>query len=339
MKLTAAQIAEYLGGVVEGRPEEEVHDFAKIEDGAAGHLSFLSNPKYEHFIYTTKSSIVLVNREFKAEAPIAATLVRVDDAYGALAKLLELVKSQTPRRKGIHPRAVIEPTATIGEDVYVGAFAYVGAGAVVEEGVELYPQVYLGDNTRVGALSTLYAGVKVYSDCEIGARCIIHSGAVIGADGFGFAPQQDGSYVKIAQMGNVVIGDDVEIGANTTVDRAAMGATRVGRGSKIDNLVQVAHNVTIGEDTVVAAQTGIAGSTKVGARCKIGGQVGIVGHIEIADEVSIGAQAGILNSVSSSRDVLMGSPAMSMRDFYRSSAIFRRLPELSADVDKLKRRG
>lgn len=339
MKLTAAQIAEYLGGVVEGRPEEEVYDFAKIEDGATGRLSFLSNPKYEHFIYTTKSSVVLVNREFKAEAPISATLVRVDDAYGSLARLLELVKSQTPRRHGIHPQSVVEPTATIGAGVYIGAFVYVGAGAVVEDGVELYPQVYIGDNARIGAGSTLYAGVKVYNDCEIGERCILHAGAVIGADGFGFAPQPDGHYVKIAQMGNVVIGDDVEIGANTTVDRAAMGATRVGRGTKIDNLVQVAHNVVIGEDTVIAAQTGIAGSTKVGARCKIGGQVGMVGHIEIADDVSIGAQAGILNSVSSSKDALMGSPAMPIRDFFRSFAIFRHLPDLSADVDKLKRRG
>lgn len=339
MKLTAAQIAEYLGGVVEGRPEEEVYDFAKIEDGGTGKLSFLSNPKYEHFIYTTKSSVVLVNKEFKATAPIAATLVRVDDAYGALAKLLALAKSQTPRRRGIHPQAVIEPSATIGEDVYIGAFVYVGEGAVVEDGVELYPQVYVGDNARVGAQSTLFSGVKIYNDCEVGARCILHSGAVIGADGFGFAPQPDGSYVKIAQMGNVVIGDEVEIGANTTIDRAAMGATRVGRGTKLDNLVQVAHNVVIGEDTVIAAQTGIAGSTKIGSRCKIGGQVGFVGHIEIADDVSIGAQAGILNSVNSAKDVLMGSPAMPVRDFYRSSAIFRHLPELSADVDKLKRRG
>ena len=339
MKLTAAQIAEYLGGVVEGRPEEEVYDFAKIEDGGTGKLSFLSNPKYEHFIYTTKSSVVLVNKEFKATAPIAATLVRVDDAYGALAKLLSLAKSQTPRRRGIHPQAVIEPSATIGQDVYIGAFVYVGDGAVVEDGVELYPQVYIGDNARVGAQSTLFSGVKIYNDCEVGARCILHSGAVIGADGFGFAPQPDGSYVKIAQMGNVVIGDEVEIGANTTIDRAAMGATRVGRGTKLDNLVQVAHNVVIGEDTVIAAQTGIAGSTKIGSRCKIGGQVGFVGHIEIADDVSIGAQAGILNSVSSAKDVLMGSPAMPVRDFYRSSAIFRHLPELSADVDKLKRRG
>lgn len=339
MKLTAAQIAEYLGGVVEGRPDEEVFDFAKIEEGEAGKLSFLSNPKYEHFIYTTKSSIVLVNREFKAEGPISATLVRVDDAYGALAKLLEFVKMQMPRRRGVHPQSVIEPSATIGENVYVGAFVYIGEHAVIENEVELYPHVYIGDNVRVGAQSTLYSGGRVYNDCEIGERCILHAGVVIGADGFGFATQPDGSYVKIAQMGNVVIEDDVEIGANSTIDRAAMGSTRIGRGTKIDNLVQVAHNVTVGSDTVIAAQAGIAGSTKVGSRCRIGGQVGMVGHIEIADEVSIGAQAGVLNSVTSGKDALMGSPAMSIRDFFRSYAIFRRLPELSSDVDKLKRRG
>ena len=339
MKLTAAQIAEYLGGVVEGRPEEEVDDFAKIEDGAPGKLSFLSNPKYTHCIYSTRSSIVLVNREFKAERPVSVTLVRVDDAYGALAKLLALVKSKIPRRCGVHPQSVVEPSATIGKDVYIGAFVYVGVGAVVEDGVELYPQVYIGDNVRVGGQSTLYAGVKVYNDCEIGERCIIHAGAVIGADGFGFAPQPDGHYVKIPQMGNVTIGDDVEIGANTTVDRAALGSTRVERGTKLDNLVQVAHNVVVGEDTVIAAQTGISGSTKVGARCNIGGQVGMVGHIDIADDVTIGAQSGIMNSVTKSKVVLMGSPAMPKFNYLKSFAIFCDLPRLASDVDALKRRG
>ncbi len=337
MELTASQIAEFLEGRVEGNPDTTVSEFAKIEEGKPGALSFLSNPKYEHFIYTTESSIVLLNHDVKLEKEVKATLVRVDDAYGSLARLLTLVEAQKPRRKGVHPLACVEESATIGEDVYIGPFAYVGEDAVVEDNAQIYPHCFVGDRVKVGRYTVLHAGVRLYADCEVGADAIIHAGAVIGADGFGFAPQKDGTYVKIPQMGNVVIEDDVEIGANVTIDRAAMGATKIGRGTKIDNLVQVAHNVQIGEDTVIASQSGIAGSTKLGNRVMLGGQVGVVGHIEIADEVKIGAQAGISNSISKPGAALMGAPGMPIRDFYKSSAVFRRLPDLSADVDRLKR--
>ncbi|PIE83952.1 MAG: UDP-3-O-(3-hydroxymyristoyl)glucosamine N-acyltransferase [Bacteroidia bacterium] len=336
MELTARQIAEFLEGKVEGDPETTVSEFAKIEEGKPGALSFLSNPKYEHFLYTTESSIVLLNHDVKLAQEVKATLVRVDDAYGSLARLLNLLEAQKPRRKGIHPLACVEGSACIGEDVYIGPFAYVGEDAVVADRAQIYPHCFVGDRAKVGASTVLYPGVCLYADCELGARLIVHAGAVIGADGFGFAPQKDGTYVKIPQMGNVVIGDDVEIGANTTVDRAAMGATKVGRGTKLDNLVQVAHNVQIGEDTVIASQSGIAGSTKLGSRIMFGGQVGVVGHIEIADDVKIGAQTGINNSITKAGATLMGYPAMPIRDFYRSSAVFRRLPDLSADVDRLK---
>lgn len=337
MKLTAREIAEYLGGTVEGDPNCEVHDFAKIEAGQPGMVSFLSNPKYEHYIYSTKSSIVLVNKGFQATAPIAATLVRVEDSYGALAQLLTLVASQMPRKKGIHPRAVVEPSASIGKDVYIGALAYVGENAVIGDYAQIYPQVYVGDNAHIGSETTLYAGVRIYNECEVGDRCILHAGAVIGADGFGFAPQGDGSYTKIPQLGNVVIGNDVEIGANTCIDRAAMGATTVAEGVKLDNLVQIAHNVSIGSHTVMASQCGVAGSTKVGKHCVFGGQVGLVGHIAIADGVQIGAQAGVLNSVKTNKENLIGSPTMPVRDFFRSMAIFRQLPHLANDIYSLKK--
>lgn len=337
MKLTAKEIADYLGGSVEGDPACEVHDFAKIEAGQPGTVSFLSNPKYEHYIYTTQSSIVLVNKGFRATAPIAATLVRVEDSYGALAQLLTLVASQMPRRKGIHPRAVVEPSASIGKDVYIGALAYVGENAVIGDYAQIYPQAYVGDKARIGSETTLYAGVRIYSECEVGDRCILHAGAVIGADGFGFAPQPDGSYTKIPQLGNVIIGDNVEIGANTCIDRAAMDATTIGEGVKLDNLVQIAHNVSIGPHTVMASQCGVAGSTKVGEHCVFGGQVGLVGHIEIANGVQIGAQAGVLNSVKDNKENLMGSPTMPLRDFFRSMAIFRQLPHLANDVYNLKK--
>lgn len=337
MELSASAIAEFLGGRVEGDPEVLVSEFAKIEEGRPGTLSFLSNPKYEHFIYTTLSSVVLVNKDFAPSSPVSATLVRVDDAYGSLAKLLTLVKSQSPRKRGVHPLACVEASAQLGKDVYVGPYSYVGEGVVIDDNVQIFPHCYVGDRSKVGAQTILYPGVKVYDDCEIGADVIVHSGAVIGADGFGFAPQEDGSYIKIPQMGNVVIEDGVEIGANTTIDRAAMGATRIAQGTKLDNLVQIAHNVSIGENTVIAAQSGIAGSTKVGSRCMFGGQVGLVGHIEIADGVRIGAQTGVSNSVRTGGVDLMGSPSMPLRMFYKSFAIFRRLPELEKDVEKIKK--
>ena len=336
MELTAAMIAAYLEGEVEGDPNTRVSEFAKIEEGKEGNLSFLSNPKYEHYLYTTGSSIVLVNRELKLKQAVRATLVRVEDSYGALAKLLTYIESQRPKKRGIHPLACVEESAKVGREVYIGPFVYVGEGAILEDGVQLYPHTYIGDMVHIKAQAILYAGVKVYAKCEIGERTIIHAGAVIGSDGFGFAPLKDGSFSKIPQIGNVIIGNDCEIGANTTIDRAASGATRINDSVKLDNLIQIAHNVEIGTNTVMAAQSGVAGSTKVGKNCMFGGQVGLVGHIEIADGVQIGAQAGISNSIRTAKDPLMGSPAMPLHDFYKSAALFRRFPELNEELSRLR---
>lgn len=336
MELTAAMIATYLGGDVEGDPSARVAEFAKIEEGVAGNLSFLSNPKYEHYLYTTGASVVLVNRDLKLKQPVKATLVRVDDSYGALAKLLTYIEAQRPRKKGIHPTAIVEESATVGRDVYIGPYAYIGDGAIIEDEVQIYPHVYVGDMTRIKTQAILYAGVKVYAKCEIGERCIIHAGAVIGSDGFGFAQDSDGRFIKIPQIGNVIVGDDCEVGANTTIDRAASGATRIHDNVKLDNLVQIAHNVEVGSNTVMAAQSGVAGSTKVGRNCMFGGQVGLVGHIEIADGVQIGAQSGISNSVRSAKDPLMGSPAMPVHEYYKSSVLFRRFPEFADELTRLR---
>ncbi|MGP1362708.1 MAG: UDP-3-O-(3-hydroxymyristoyl)glucosamine N-acyltransferase [Bacteroides sp.] len=336
MELTAAMIADYLGGDVEGDPTTRVSEFAKIEEGTTGNLSFLSNPKYEHYLYTTESSIVLVNRTLKLKHPVKATLIRVDDSYGSLAKLLTYIESQRPRKKGIHPTAIIEESATIGREVYIGPYVYVGENAIIEDYVQLFPHTFVGDMVRIGTQSILYAGVKVYTKCEVGERCIIHAGAVIGSDGFGFARDADQKFTKIPQMGNVIVGNDCEIGANTTIDRAASGATRLNDNIKLDNLVQIAHNVEIGENTVMAAQTGIAGSTKVGKNCMFGGQVGIVGHVTITDGVQIGAQAGISNSIRNAKDPLMGTPAMPVHEFYKSSVLFRRFPEFNDEITRLR---
>lgn len=336
MELTAAMIAAYLGGDVEGDPSVRVAEFAKIEDGVEGNLSFLSNPKYEHYLYTTGSSVVLVNRDLKLKQPVKATLVRVDDSYGALAKLLTYIESQRPKKKGIHPTAIVEESATVGRDVYIGPYAYIGDGAIIEDEVQIYPHVYVGDMTRIKSQTILYAGVKIYAKCEVGERCIVHAGAVIGSDGFGFAQDSDGRFIKIPQIGNVIVGNDCEIGANTTIDRAASGATRIHDNVKLDNLVQIAHNVEVGANTVMAAQSGVAGSTRVGRNCMFGGQVGLVGHIEIADGVQIGAQSGISNSVRSAKDPLMGTPAMPVHEFYKSSVLFRRFPEFSDELTRLR---
>lgn len=329
-------IAAYLEGYVEGDSNARVSEFAKIEEGKEGDLSFLSNPKYEHYLYTTGSSIVLVNRDLRLKQPVHSTLIRVDDSYGALAKLLTYIESQRPKKRGIHPLACVEESAKVGRDVYVGPFAYVGEGAIIEDEVQIYPHTYIGDLVHVKAQSILYAGVKVYAKCEIGERVIVHAGAVIGSDGFGFAPDKDGRFSKIPQIGNVIVGNDCEIGANTTIDRAASGATRINDNVKLDNLIQIAHNVEVGSNTVMAAQSGVAGSTKVGKNCMFGGQVGLVGHIEIADGVQIGAQAGISNSIRSAKEPLMGSPAMPVHDFYKSSALFRRFPEFNEELVRLR---
>jgi UDP-3-O-[3-hydroxymyristoyl] glucosamine N-acyltransferase len=337
MEFTAAIIAGFLKGEIEGNPEVKVNTIAKIEEGTEGALSFLANPKYEHYIYTTGSSIVLVNKTFKPSKKIEATLIRVEDAYEAFASLLRLVDQARPRKKGVHPTAVIESSATVGADVYIGPYAYIGENCVVSDGCSLYPHVYIGDNTRMGKNCTFYSGVKIYHDCVIGESCTIHAGSVIGSDGFGFAPQSDNEFMKIPQLGNVVIEDLVEIGSNVSIDRATMGSTIIRRGVKIDNLIQIGHNVEIGENTVMAGQTGIAGSTKVGKNCMFGGQVGISGHLKIASGTKLGAQAGIGSDIKEENTVLLGTPAFEIRQFIKSSVVFKQLPDLRSKVASLEK--
>ena len=335
MEFSAQQIADFLHGEIIGDNQVKVNNLSKIEEGKPGTLTFLANPKYTHHIYTTQASIVLVNRDFEPEQKINATLIKVDDAYSCLAQLLNLVNQARPEKKGIDKDTYIAASATISQSVYIGAFAYVSENVKVGENVKIYPQVYIGDNVTIGDNTILYPGVKIYHDCVIGKNCIIHAGAVIGADGFGFAPH-NGAYVKIAQIGNVIIEDQVEIGANTTIDRATMGSTIVRKGAKLDNLIQVAHNVEIGENTVMAAQVGVAGSTKIGSHCMVGGQVGFAGHITIGDRVNIGAQSGIPNHVSSDTSIL-GYPAVPAREFARSTVMIKKLPELNQTVKQLQK--
>lgn len=334
MEFTARQIAAYVNGDVVGNDNAAVSTFSKIEEGKPGSLTFLSNPKYTNYIYDTDASIVLVSRQFVPERPVKATLIKVDDPYDTLARLMSLYEASKPRKTGIDPLAFVSPTAQIGEGVYAGPFAYIGDGACVGDGARIYPHAYIGDNVRVGEGTTIYSGVNIYEGCVVGRRCVLHSGVVIGADGFGFAPTHDG-YEKIPQIGNVVIEDDVEIGANTCIDRATMGSTYVRHGVKLDNLIQVAHNDEIGANTVMAAQTGIAGSTKIGEWCKFGGQVGIAGHITIGDHVNAGAQTGVPSSVKSGRTI-MGTPAVSYMDFLKISVIQRKLPEINNRLEKLQ---
>lgn len=335
MQFTAQQIAAMVGGSVEGNPDAVINTFAKIEEGHPGAISFLSNPKYTQYIYTTGSSAVLVSRTFEPEHPVGATLIRVDDPYATVAQLLDMASKllEPQPAPGIEQPAHIAEGVTVPDDAYIGAFAYIGRGVRLGRGVRIYPQAYVGDNAVIGDNTVLKPGVKIYHNCVIGARCIIHAGAVIGADGFGFAPT-GGEYRKIPQLGNVVIGDDVEIGANTTVDRATMGSTRIDSGVKLDNLIQVAHNCHIGQNTVMAAQVGVAGSTQIGAHCMVGGQVGFAGHIHVGDNVSIGAQSGIpANVPDGSR--LMGYPAVSLSEFSRQCVYIKRLPDLYRQVDSL----
>jgi len=337
MEFTAATIAGFLKGEIEGNPEIKVNTVTKIEEGHAGALSFLANPKYEHYIYTTKSSVVLVNKSFVPSAKIDATLIRVENAYEAFASLLRLVDQARPRKTGIHPTAVIEASAKIGSDVYIGPYAYIGENSVIGDGCAVYPHVYLGDNTRLGKNCVLNPGVTVYHDCILGEDCIVHAGSVIGSDGFGFAPQSENEYMKIPQLGNVILEDHVEIGANVTIDRATMGSTIIGRGVKLDNLIQIGHNVEVGENTVMAAQTGISGSTKIGKNCMFGGQVGLAGHIKIANGTKVGAQAGILGEIKEENTVIIGSPAIDLKQFLRSSVIFKKLPEMKTKLDTLEK--
>lgn len=296
MEFTAQQIADFLDGQIEGNPSVTVSDFSKIEEGKPGTLSFLSNPKYNQFIYESQASIILVNKDFQPEKEVFATLIRVNDAYQSLAMLLSLVDQIKPKKTGISPLAFISSTAEIDENAYIAPFVYIGEKVSIGKNARIYASCSIEDGVKIGENITLFSGVKIYSDCVIGNNCILHSGVVIGSDGFGFAPAEDGTYKKIPQLGNVILEDNVEIGANSIVDRATMGSTLIRKGVKIDNLVQIAHNVEIGENTVIAAQTGISGSTKLGTRCILGGQVGIAGHLRIADGTIFGAQTGVPNS-------------------------------------------
>ncbi|MDD7630852.1 MAG: UDP-3-O-(3-hydroxymyristoyl)glucosamine N-acyltransferase [Parabacteroides sp.] len=335
MEFTAQQIAAFLRGTVEGDPEVKVSNFSKIEEGKPGTLTFLANPKYEHHIYHTEASIVLVNQDFTPTEPIHTTLIRVENAYTALAQLLNMVEQSKSKKSGVDSTAFIAPTASVGEDCYIGNMAYIGERVKLGNNCQVYPFAYIGDNVEIGDNTILYPHVTVYHDCRIGQHCILHAGSVIGADGFGFAPEGE-QYKKIPQLGNVVIEDNVEIGANTTIDRAVMDSTIIRQGVKLDNLIQIAHNVEVGENTVMAAQVGIAGSVKVGKHCMFGGQVGLAGHIQIADDVTLGAQAGVISSVKEAT-TLLGAPAIQARNFMRSSAIFNRLPELYRTIGQLQR--
>ena len=337
MKFTARQIAETIGGRVEGDPEVSVSRVVKIDEEGQGGLSFLANPKYESFIYTTGADVIIVSSDFKAEKEIKATLVRVDEPYLAFAALLEFYNKMKLDKSGISEHAFIHETAKVGENVYIGEFTFIGKEVVLEDDVKVYPHTYIGDNAKLGEGTVVFAGARLYHDTIIGSKCTIHSGVIIGSDGFGFAPDENNTYVKVAQIGNVIIEDDVEIGSNTTIDRATIGSTIIRRGVKLDNLIQVAHNVEIGENTVIAAQTGISGSTKIGRNCMIGGQVGLAGHIKIGDNVKIQAQAGVPSDVKDG-EVIMGAPAINLRQYMKSYIHFRNLHKIVERIDKLEQK-
>lgn len=337
MKFTAEQIAKVLHGKVEGDVKTEVNTLSKIEEGKPGSLSFLANPKYTPFIYDTQASIVIVNSDFHASKALSCTIIRVEDAYTAFSQLLDMYNQVKLNKTGISKQAAISESAKIGEQVYIGEFAIIENNTIIGKNAKIYPQVYIGENCKIGENTTLFPGVKIYSDSIIGNDCTLHAGTVIGSDGFGFAPQADNNYKKVAQIGNVIIEDNVEIGANSTVDRATLGSTIIRKGVKLDNLIQIAHNVEIGENTVMAALTGISGSTKIGKNCMIGGQVGMGGHITIGDNVKIGAQAGIISNVKDNQTII-GSPAIDIRDFMRSSVYFKKLPELAKKISALEKK-
>lgn len=337
MEFSAIQIATFLSGTVEGDPEVKVYNVAKIEEGAPGMLSFLANPKYSQYLYTTKSSIVLINNDFELQDKVSATLIRVPDAYAAFAQLLGLYQQFMQAKSGVSSLSFISKDATYGEDAYIGEFAFIGERVKIGNRVKIYPQAYIGDDCVIGDDTIIYAGAKLYAQTVVGKSCILHSGCVIGADGFGFAPQEDGSYKKIPQIGNVSIGDNVEIGANTCIDCATMGSTRIHDGVKLDNLIQVAHNVELGDNTAIAAQTGVSGSTKIGNNCIIAGQVGFAGHIHIANNTKIGAQSGVLGNIKKEGEELMGYPAFNVKDFLRMSIHSRNLEKLVKRVEQLEK--
>ncbi len=338
MEFTARQIAEYLQGEIEGDPSVKVHGFSKIEEGRPGTLSFFSNPKYSRYLYQSQASLIIVNRDFKPEREMKATLIRVDNAYESMARLMALAEERTTKEAGISPLAFISESAVIGENAYIAPFVYIGRNVTIGRNACIYSHASIEDGTKVGDNFTMYNGARIYKDCIIGNFCTLHAGAVVGGDGFGFAPTSDGSYKKIPQMGNVVIEDYVDIGCNATVDRSTMGSTHIGRGVKIDNLVQIAHNVEVGEHTVIASQSGIAGSSKIGRNCMFAGQVGIAGHLRVADGCIFGAKSGLAGSIKTPNQTYMGFPAIAANNFRRSSVVYKNLPELQRTVYELQRK-
>lgn len=336
MKFTAIQIAEILNGEVEGDADVEVSKLAKIEEGAKGTLTFLANPKYTPYIYTTEASITIVDKDFIAENKLSTTLIRVENAYKAFSKLLEYYNQVKMNKTGIEQPVFVSESSKMGDNIYLGAFSYLGENVILGNNVKIYPNVYIGDNVTIGEYVIVFAGAKIYSESIIGDNCVIHSGAIVGADGFGFTPNEKGEYIKVPQTGNVVIEDNVDVGAGTTIDRATLGSTLIKRGVKLDNQIQIAHNVEIGENTVIAAQTGIAGSTKIGKNCMIGGQVGIAGHLTIGDNVRIQAQTGIGRNVKDG-EVLQGSPAFNYGDFNKSYVHFKNLPKIIERLNTIEK--
>lgn len=340
MEFSAKQIAELLKGEIEGNENVRVNDITKIEEGKSGALAFLANPKYEKYIYITNASVVLVNKDFKPDKKVTPTLIRVENAYESFAVLLQHVVNLTAKqnkKSGIDELAYIDETAKIGKDVYIAPFVYVGKNVEIGDNVQLFPHCFIGDNSKIGNNTMFAAGVKIYHNCRVGTNCVIHAGAVIGSDGFGFAPNSENEYRKIPQIGNVIIEDHVEIGANTTVDRATMGSTIIRKGVKLDNLIQVGHNVEIGNNTVMAAQVGISGSTVIGKDCMFGGQVGVIGHAKVADKVKVGAQSGIANDIKEEGVSIQGSPAIPMREQFKSIIYYQRLPQTDKRIAKLEK--
>lgn len=338
MKFNIQQIADLLNAEIQGDANAEIDDLSKIEEGKPGSLSFLSNPKYEHFLYTTAATAVIVSKDFRPTSADHPTLLRVQDPYSAFTQLLQQVdKLVQPQVSGISSLAFIDPTATIGEEVYIGPFVFIGPKAVVEKGTKLFPFVFIGEGVHIKAFTTIHPHATIYHYCTVGERCVVHAGAVIGSDGFGFAPQADGSFLKIPQTGNVLLEDEVEIGANATIDRATLGHTLIKRGAKIDNLVQIAHNVEVGKHSAIAAQTGIAGSTKIGEYCQFGGQVGVVGHLNIAPQTKIDAQSGVNKNIKEPGQAFRGSPIQPFRQQLKSEVIFRKLEEMQKRISQLEK--
>lgn len=335
MKFTASQIAEALGGIVIGNKDIEVTDLSKIEEGKTGTLSFLSNPKYTKYIYTSQASIIVVNESFEAEKDISSTLIKVKDAYVAFSQLLEMYSQAKKQKTGISPLAHISKSAKIGKNTYIGEFVVISDNVVIGENAHIQAQSFIGENTKIGQNLTMYSGAKIYTDCIIGNECTFHSGVIIGGDGFGFAPQEGDNYKKLPQIGNVIIEDKVEVGSNTTIDRATLGSTIIREGVKLDNLIQIAHNVEIGKNTVIAAQTGISGTSTIGEYCMIGGQVGIAGHLKIGNKVMIAAQSGIGSNIADGK-VIQGSPAFDIRPYTKSYVHFRRLPDIVKRIESLE---